>query len=160
MQNAIATDRLLTTNMAVAQLTKARGTINMDALPWRQSRGVQAAGWDGDQAVILGGRRATPPDGRIRGTRAGRIPRIRAVCRPPKKQSQELVVRTAVPERAFTPPGHRLSLIFPFTGKASEIKSLELLDGDRQLELHKVGALPPTRDGLIHLALWRILGQV
>jgi hypothetical protein len=113
---------------------------SMERRQWQQSGGVQAAGGVEDKVVIVGGPpRQTPPYGQQpRSTpRPPRAPEPENPSGLPpaeKVNSAELVVRTALPEGAFAGPVSGY-LYFWFTGKASKIKSVELLYRDAALKL-------------------------
>ena len=107
--------------------------------PWRRGR-VQAAGGVGDKVVVLGGpTRQAPPYGQNPRTtpRPPRAPEPENPSGLPpaeKVNSAELLIRTALPEGTFSGPVSGY-LYFWFSGKASKIKSVELLYRDAVLKL-------------------------
>jgi hypothetical protein len=113
---------------------------SMQRRQWQQGRGVQAAGGVGDDVVVLGGPpRQTPPYGQEprttrRPPRAPDSENRSGLPAPEKVNPEELVVRTAFPEGTFSGPVSGF-LFFPFSGKASKIKSVDLLYHDATLKL-------------------------
>lgn len=102
-------------------------------------RGVQATTQTGDDTIIVGGpSRPLPPFGGGRRTPAPpRAPepdlRDRAP-RPEPVRADELIAASALPEGEFKSPVSGY-VYFPFTGKASKIKRVDLLYGDAVLRL-------------------------
>jgi len=113
---------------------------SMQRRQWQQTRGVQAVGGVGDQVVIVGGPpRQNPPYGQEPRT-TPRPPRVPPPDNPSglppaeKVTAEELVVKTALPDGDFAGPVSGF-LYFPFNGKASKIKSVELHYHDATLKL-------------------------
>jgi hypothetical protein len=107
---------------------------------WSYPRGPQATVGRGDDVVVLGGpSQQMPPYGVPRG-------RTPAPPRAPEPENRsglpsaepvrldEVIVKTAFPDGDFRGPVSGY-LYFPFTGKASKIKSVELLYHDTRLKL-------------------------
>ena len=97
---------------------------------WKYPRGVQATAGMGNDTVTIGGptRRAPLPP---------RVPEPenRSGLPPPEPvRLRELVVTTALPEGEFRGPVSGF-LYFPFTGKASKIRTVVLEYGDVSLKL-------------------------
>jgi hypothetical protein len=111
----------------------------MQRTEWRQPHGVQATAGMGNADVILGGPpRQTPPYGGT--TRTPAPPRApepgnRSGLPPPEKvRADELVVEVALPQGEFSRPVSGF-VYFPFQGKASKIRSVELIYEDTTLKL-------------------------
>jgi hypothetical protein len=114
---------------------------SMQRRQWRQPRGVQATGGVGDKVVILGGPpNQRPPYGEEPQRRLPAPPRAPEPDNPSgmppaeKVNSEDLVVGTALPEGTFAGPVSGY-LYFAFNGKASKIKTVDLLYGDAVLKL-------------------------
>jgi hypothetical protein len=113
--------------------------ISLQRRDWRPARGVQATAGTGDDTVILGAPTTpVPPFGGQRRTpmppRAP-APEDRSGLPPAEKvRADELVVSAALPEGEFRAPVSGF-VYFPFEGKASRIKSVELIYGDTKLKL-------------------------
>jgi hypothetical protein len=111
----------------------------MQRQEWKQPKGVQATAGMGNDTVTLGGpQRQIPPYGRTgRTPPAPRAPdpdyRGNVPAGEPVK-AEELVVSTALPEGTFKGPVSGF-LYFPFTGKVTRIRTVELLYGDTSLKL-------------------------
>ncbi len=123
--------RPVTPGMVVAAIERAE---------WKYPRGVQATAGMGNDTVIVGGptrqvppwggptrRTPTPPRGPEQENRSGLPP-------PEPVKLTELVVTTALPEGEFRGPVSGF-LYFPFTGKASKIRTVVLYYGDTSLKL-------------------------
>jgi len=111
----------------------------MQRTEWRQPRGVQGTVGMGNDEVIFGGPpRQTPPYGGT--TRTPSPPRApepenRSGLPPPEKvRADELVVEVALPQGEFHAPVSGF-VYFPFQGKASKIRSVELIYEDAVLKL-------------------------
>ena len=107
---------------------------------WRYPRGPQATVGAGNDTVILGGpTQRTPPWGGP-GGRTPAPPRAPApedrsgIEKPEPVKLTELVVSAALPEGEHKGPVAGF-LYFPFTGKASKVRSVELLYGEARLKL-------------------------
>jgi hypothetical protein len=122
--------RPVTPHMVVAAQTQRQ---------WYPTRGVQATAGSGDDIVILGGpTRQMPPYGNGRRTptppRAPE-PENRSGLPPAETVSaDELIPATALPEGDFKGPVSGY-IYFPFTGKASKVRRVDLLYGDAILRL-------------------------
>lgn len=106
---------------------------------WRQPRGVQATAGMGDDVVILGGpTRGQPPYGNRRTTpmppRAPEPENRSGIPPAPPVRAEELVVSTAFPAGEHRGPVSGF-LYFPYTAKASKIRSVELIYDDARLKL-------------------------
>jgi hypothetical protein len=120
----------LTPQMVVAAQTRRE---------WYHPRGIQATAGSGNDTVILGApTRQTPPYGGGRTTPAPpRSPEPDLRDRFPRSESvraDELIVSTAFPHGEFKGPVSGY-IYFPFTGKASKIRRVDLLYGDAVLRL-------------------------
>jgi hypothetical protein len=111
----------------------------MQRQEWRQPKGVQATAGMGNDTVILGGpTRQLPPYGRTGPTPApprapepdyrGNVPGSQPVT------AEELVVSTALPEGTFKGPVSGF-VYFPYTGKVTRIRRVELIYGETSLKL-------------------------
>ncbi len=113
---------------------------SMQRAQWQQPRGVQATAGAGDGGIVIGGpRRQTPPYGQEprTGPRPPRAPEPENPSGLPpaeKVSAEDLVVRTAFPDGSFAGPVSGF-VYFRFTGKASKIKSVDLLYRDTVLKL-------------------------
>jgi hypothetical protein len=111
----------------------------MQRAEWRQQRGLQTTAGMGNDSVILGAPpRQTPPYGGTSRTPApprAPEPENRGGLPPPEKiPADELVIESALPEGEFRGPVSGF-LYFPFRGKASKIRSVELVFDDTTLKL-------------------------
>jgi hypothetical protein len=111
----------------------------MQRRDWSYQRGPQGSIGRGDDAVILGGPTQQGPYGMPRG-RTPAPPRAPAPedrsGLPPAEpvRLDDVIVKTAFPEGEFRGAVSGF-VYFPFTGKASKIKSVELQYGDARLKL-------------------------
>ena len=111
----------------------------MQRRDWQYPRGPQAGIGRGDDAVILGGPTQQGPYGMPRG-RTPAPPRAPAPENrsglPPAEpvRLDEVIAKTAFPEGEFRGAVSGF-VYFPFAGKASKIKSVELHYGDTRLKL-------------------------
>ena len=111
-------------------------TQRRDLYPWR---GVEATAGTGNDTIIVGGpTRQVPPFGGGRRTPAPpRAPEPENRSGLPSAdavRADELISATALPQGEFKAPVSGY-LYFPFTGKASKIKRVDLLYGDAVLRL-------------------------
>jgi hypothetical protein len=111
----------------------------MERRQWMQPRGVQATAGRGGDVVIVGGPQRQPPYGGVpRRTPApprAPEPENRSGLPPAEPvRAEELVVNTAFPEGVFKGPVSGY-LYFPFTGRASRVRRVQLLYGGVSLEL-------------------------
>jgi len=121
-------------------VTPAMVVAAIERREWTYPRGVQATAGTGNDSVIIGGpTRQMPPYGGT-GRRTPTPPRApepenRSGLPPPEPvKLTELVVNTALPEGSFRGPVSGF-LYFPFSGKASKVRTVELHYGDVRLKL-------------------------
>src|SRR3954447_26614386 len=111
----------------------------MQRQEWRQPRGVQATAGTGNDNVTLGGPTGQmPPYGQQRRAPApprapapdyrGNVPAAESVA------ADQLVVSTALPDGTFKGPVSGF-VYFPFSGKVTKIRTVELLYGETTLKL-------------------------
>ena len=109
----------------------------MQRSQWRQQRGMQADIGMGNDTVTLGGQGQPPYGGQRRTSAPPRAPAPDYGTGLPKAdpvRADELVVSTALPPGEFRGAVSGF-IYFPFTGKASKIKTVDLVHGDTTLKL-------------------------
>ncbi len=105
---------------------------------WRQGPHLEGGGGMGNTGVILG--RPTPTQGPggppATGPRPPRAPDSTpgGIDRPEPEKAEDVLVRTALPEGEFEGPVSGY-LYFPYRGKSTKVKSVELLCYGLTLEL-------------------------
>jgi hypothetical protein len=110
----------------------------MQRQEWKRPKGVEATAGVGNDTVILGAPQRQPTYGTIGRTPApprapepdyrGNVPAGEPV------RADELLPRTALPDGTFKGPVSGF-VYFPYTGKVTKIRTVELLYGDISLKL-------------------------